>query len=526
MPAVRSATIATATDEPGRKGRGCVLKNWRLWVLGILLVGPIAAYVGVGALWLKDQGWLLPAGSAWILSGVVFTLLASRWTKDQRQLLPPIDWDAPATFSPHDRKAWDLIQEEAERGEATPMEQLTNFDIYIDTGRRLAQRLAAHYEPLSSDPIEHVPLVEMLTALELAAEDLGRLCRQVPGGDLVTMAHYKRAMQAAGYYQKASDIYSYLLPIFNPLGGLARLGAQKLMVAPAWKNMQQNLLRWFYRAYVNRLGTHLVELYSHRLVIGSDQYRRLTRRVAQTALASGGSTPLAVGVAGARGPALARAVAALDAARAGDRATIRTRLASAAADDATLDRIVGMERIEIPGYKVSGGEAPTARDRETLREAVAAAVELDLLVLVVDPRRQAAFARDLAFAADWSRWLLDHPNLEAPPVLVVVAGPPPQPGGPTDPNPLDTLRGALPTTAIELVAVDLEGESAEQAGARLLTPFASLVHRGERAALIRHLQRLSARSKARHLVDQVGRQGRQLWGNLKSSARRTGAGSE
>src|SRR5690349_20023307 len=95
---------------------------------------------------------------------------------------------------------------------------------------------------------------------------------------MVTPAHWKRAVQAAGYFQKANEIYGYLLPIFQPLGGLVRLGTQKLMVQPAWRNMQQNVLRWFYRAFVNRLGTHLIELYSHRLAIGPDHYRKLTRR--------------------------------------------------------------------------------------------------------------------------------------------------------------------------------------------------------------------------------------------------------
>ena len=42
--------------------------------------------------------------------------------------------------------------------------------------------------------------------------------------------------------------------------------------------MQQNVLRWFYQAYVNRLGMHLIELLSGRLAIGAGQYRRLTRR--------------------------------------------------------------------------------------------------------------------------------------------------------------------------------------------------------------------------------------------------------
>src|SRR5262249_632153 len=141
------------------------------------------------------------------------------------------------------------------------------------------------YHPMATDPIERVPVVEFLTALELAADDLTGLCRQVPGGDMLTAGHWKQAVQVAGYLQKANDIYSYLLPIFSPVTGLVRLGTQKVMVTPAWKNMQQNLLRWFFRAYVNRLGMHLIELYSGRLAIGADQYRRLTRKAAKAATA-------------------------------------------------------------------------------------------------------------------------------------------------------------------------------------------------------------------------------------------------
>ena len=75
------------------------------------------------------------------------------------------------------------------------------------------------------------------------------------------------------------------------------------MVQPAWKNMQQNLLRWFFRAYVNRLGTHLIELYSGRLAIGADQYRRLTRQgPGRPATADEGSGP--AGHRGGRGARL------------------------------------------------------------------------------------------------------------------------------------------------------------------------------------------------------------------------------
>ena len=100
---------------------------------------------------------------------------------------------------------------------------------------------------------------------------------------MITPSHWKKAVTVAGYIQRANDIYSYLLPIFSPVTGLVRLGTQQWMVKPAWKNMQQNLLRWFFRAYVNRLGVHLIELYSGRLAIGAEQYRKLTARAAPPA---------------------------------------------------------------------------------------------------------------------------------------------------------------------------------------------------------------------------------------------------
>src|SRR5436305_1664660 len=103
-----------------------------------------------GMLWLNARGWLFWAGALWVASGMVFAYLAARWTKSQRELLPPIDWDAPQTFAKIDRDAWAIVEAEAERGEASSLETLVVFDAYIDTGRRLAKALADHYHPLST----------------------------------------------------------------------------------------------------------------------------------------------------------------------------------------------------------------------------------------------------------------------------------------------------------------------------------------------------------------------------------------
>ena len=130
--------------------------------------------------------------------------------------MPPLDWDSPQTFSPLDRDAWKIVQDEADQGESLTFEVLLGADVYIDTGRRLMKRLVEHYHPLTAHPFDDVPVVELLTAFELASEDLSGLCRQIPGGDMISLSHYRRAMQVAGYISRANDLYAFVSPFLNP----------------------------------------------------------------------------------------------------------------------------------------------------------------------------------------------------------------------------------------------------------------------------------------------------------------------
>lgn len=500
-----------------------MLRNWRAWVLIVLLVGPFVAYIGFGALWLKERGWLLWASLLWIASGVAWQYLATRWTKSKRVLMPPLDWDAPETFSAFDRQAWDLVQDEAKLGEKIAMEKLSEFDTYIDTGRRLAKRLAAHYHPLSTDPIESVPVVELLTALELASEDLNNLCRQVPGGDIVTFSHWKQAVQVSGYIQKANDWYSYLLPIISPMTGLPRLAARNMLVRPAWKNMQQNLMVWFFTAYVNRLGMHLIELNSGRLAIGSEQYRRLTRRNSRVPEAPMG--PLTVAVAGARDSGKSRLIAAIDAARAGDLGAVRARLQAAGLDADLAERLRLIHFEEVDGYVARDG-AETARERSTRRHAVEEATECDLLLLIVDATRPDV-TNDADFVRDWKAWFTAHPGRECPPALVILGGadrpgldgewkPPHQWAQGRAPREvavrarMDALRAALPTQVAEILPVGLGDASPSGVSELVLPALAALLHRADRAHLLRHIQQQRARSKAGRFLSQLGQQGRKL----------------
>lgn len=517
-----------------------MIRNWRSWVLLVLLVGPVLAYIGFGTLWLYDKGWLLIGGLIWVFTGIVFGFLAARWTKSRKELLPPIDWDAPRTFTKIDRDAWALVEAEAERSETASLAGLVEFDVYIDTGRRLAETLAAHYHPLSTDPMGHVPVVDVLTALELASEDLSTLCRQVPGGDMITTTHWKKAVQVAGYLQRANDIYSYLLPIFSPVSGLVRLGTQQFMVKPAWKDMQQNLLRWFFRAYVNRLGLHLIELYSGRLAIGAGRYRRLTRRPERS---TGGAEsvvpPVRIAVAGARDAGKSRLIELVQKAVKGDSTILKARLEGAGIDEAMAEHLKSAEWFEVPGYTADpGGES--ARDRATRRDAVERAVDADMLVLVIDARRDTS-AADAGFAKAWDAWYVEHPTVDLTPALAVLTGmDAPSLGGDWKPpynwesgqGPresavrarLNALRTALPPSVIEIVAVGLPEGLPFGVVELLLPTLIAQFHRAERSALIRHFREVSTRSKARRLMTQVGEHGRSFWTQLRSRRSRPAGG--
>jgi hypothetical protein len=510
------------------------LKQWRSWVLVLLLVGPVLAYVGLGMLWLWERGWvfLSVATGLWVIAGIAFALLAARWTRTTHPMMPPLDWDTPQTFAPLDRDAWRIVQDEAERGEALSFEALMDGGLYIDTGRHLLKGLAAHYHPMATNPLDDVPLVELLTALELAAEDLARLCRQIPGGDLVTLSHWRRAVQVAGYISKANDLYSYLLPFLSPVGGLARWGAREWVVKPAWKSMQQNMLRWFYQAYVNRMGVHLIELLSGRLAIGVEQYRRLTRpALAHIPTESAELGPLTIAVAGTGESGKSRLIAKLQEICAGDPALFKARLGSLGIEPYLAERLRGARWLETPGY-TTWTEVEGRRDRARRIAAVEAAVAGDLLILVIDGRQQNHHA-DIAFAQAWDRWFLEHPRHEAPPTLVVITGADRPDLGDGWHPPYDWATGTgareravralldawhqeLPPTFAAITAVGLSDEQPFGLVEEVLPALATELNRAERTALLRRLHEVGGRSKVGRLVRQLGDHGRALWTSLRS----------
>ena len=355
-------------------------------------------------------------------------------------------------------------------------------------------------------------MIELLTALELAAEDLTHLTRQVPGGDLVTLADYKRAVVAANYIQKASDIYSYLLPIFNPVTGLSRLASQHLMVKPAWKNMQQNVLRWFHRAFVSRLGTHLVELYSGRLVIGSDKYRKLTRKLAKNRPeADSLQDDLTIALAGSKAALRGGLLGSIQGRIADDPAGLAARLAKLGGDPIGLDRLLAATWVHVE-YTASPVGQESARDRSTRRHAVARAVDSDLLILAIDPRLDHREA-DSGFAKAWTAWFAGQPTIPIPPAVALIVA---EDAGEAK-GQVEAVREALPAE----IAPVLAGSTATGLEEWLLPTLTIQCQKAERGALLRHIRDNSARSKASRLIRQVGDHGRSVFQTIRDRKKAT-----
>jgi hypothetical protein len=352
---------------------------------------------------------------------------------------------------------------------------------------------------------------------------------------LISLSHWRRAVQVAGYINKANELYSFVLPFLNPVTGLTRLGTREWIVKPAWKSMQQNILRWFYEAYVNRLGIHLIELLSGRLAIGANHYRRLTRRM-HAAFSTGPEAelaPLAIVVAGAEGAGKSRLIEQIGQACSGEMNLIKARVAGMGLEPSLFDRVKEARWIESSSYPRSGAGQSRAT-RASLQAALKNTAECDLLLLVIDGCRHDQSA-DVAFARAWDRWFQEHPHHEVPPALVVITGVDrPEFGGGWKPHAdgssssaaavreslirarFDNLRASLPPTFHDFAAVGLGDDTPLGVIEHLVPALTPLLLKAERTALIRRLREVAGRSKVGRLVRQLGEHGRSLWGSLRA----------
>src|SRR5262249_12399446 len=125
-----------------------------------------------------------------------------------------------------------------------------------------------------------------------ASHDLAEMVTQyVPAGHLLTVQDWRRAKQATDWYQTANKVYWMVSALFSPINTGARYLAAQVGTARPWQLIQENLIVWFYTAFVHRLGTYLIELNSGRLRVGAQRYRELLQPLPAPAPAAAGPAP-------------------------------------------------------------------------------------------------------------------------------------------------------------------------------------------------------------------------------------------
>jgi predicted GTPase len=404
------------------------MSRWRIIVVLVLLAAPVLFLVAVGGYFLWDRGlsfylWW-PMAACWAAG----YLLAWRWQK-QKRLLHPVDLNPPLYWTDRDRQAWHLVEARAKNAAQLPPKQLSEIDVYIETAKDLSLELARFYHPATADPMASLTIPEMLAVAELASRDLAELVDQyLPGGHLLTVRDWRLARQMTEWYTTASNVYWLVAAVFSPVNTAVRYVASQVGLSQPLQMLQENLILWFYTAYVHRLGTYLIDLNSGRLRVGARRYREL-----MATLATPNGTPAAsAAVAPTPESEPEDQVGRVTVTLCGQVKTGKSSLVNALLGEQRAKTDVLPTTAEVTRYELQPEGIPTrlvlldtvgyghtGPKADQLRATKESAQESDLLLLVLHARNPARQA-DLAMLEGLRDWFASRPDLKAPPILAVL----------------------------------------------------------------------------------------------------------
>jgi predicted GTPase len=412
------------------------MSRWRIMCVAALIVLPFVGLAGAGTYYLWD------AGLAFYVWWPIFLCMAlgyglGWYWQHKRVLLRPHSFDALPHWTERDVAAWQRVEARAKAAAKLDSAQMSEFQFYVTTAEQMALELAAFYHPHAQDPIGNLTIPEILAVVELASHDMAEIVdRYLPGGHLLTINDWRRARVATEWYQSANNLYWLISALFTPIGTTVRFAASKVGLSTPFQMLQQNLLLWFYTAYVHRVGNYLIELHSGRLRIGAARYRALLDKLPPSTDGSkpeGG--PLALKLDQMKPPKdeavdqiKQLTVTLVGQVKAGKSSLINALLGAQLARTDVLPATAGIQRYDLqtPGIPtrfvlldtVGYGHAGPKEDQ--LKATRDAAQQSDLVFLVLHaltPARQA----DLELLKDLKTWFASHPHLKKPPLFAVLS---------------------------------------------------------------------------------------------------------
>jgi predicted GTPase len=404
------------------------MKYWRLIILALLLLIPVSFLGIVAAVAMYQWGWWIWAW--WPLTAclVVALILANRW-QSKRQLLA-LDETPPVHWTDRDQQAWQLVLARAKKTEKIDSDKLGTPQFYVDTAQEMAKELAQFYHPGSKDPVAALTIPEILAVIELASGDLGEMVEKyLPAGHLLTVRDWQRARQAADWYNTASNVYWGVSALFNPVNTAVKYVATQIGLSTPFQLLQKNVILWFYAAFIQRLGTYLIDLNSGRLRVGARRYRQLKEehRLALETLDQAREGKLPEAHADGEAAASRVTITFFGQVKAGKSSLINALLGEQAA---VTDVVPATSEITRYALQQSGldtslvlldtiGYAQAEITKKQYRATFEAARDADLLVFVMhalNPGRQA----DVEVLQALRDWYAANPDLKMPPILGVV----------------------------------------------------------------------------------------------------------
>lgn len=238
---------------------------------------PLLLLLPLGALWLWQQGWLVPwLLLAALLGGLTYGL--SHWLASKAEALPQPEQGPVSSpnkdFSPLDQAAWDSVQQvarEVEPGIVCDRQEL------LLAARATIEAVAGHYHPEAHHAMWRFTLPELFLLTERVSQRLRRvLLEQVPGshllrvGDAMRIWEFKPLVGRGLAVAKGVNLLWRAARLVNPASALLAEARERL-VGAALGDAGSWIQQRGARLWVEEVGRAAIELYSGRLGLDAGQ---------------------------------------------------------------------------------------------------------------------------------------------------------------------------------------------------------------------------------------------------------------
>lgn len=385
-----------------------MLRNLR--VLALLLGAlPLVTLPVLGALWL----WQHEAAIVWVAALLACSALAyglNGWLDRRARAQLQLEVSGPAPhWPPSETAAWAQVEALAD-GLDLQAWPLTDGAGLLRLGRMTVERVARQYHPQAQSPLLALSVPHLLRIIELAARDLGREVReQIPLSDRLTIGRFVEMKRWLELAQDVNGLWRTGRLVINPVNAVLTEAAEHLRNR-AFGAVKTDIQRWLLQEYVRRTGRYAIEVYSGRLLFtDGDPQERMTESSAADVAADVSAVvePLRILVLGQK--------------HAGKSSLVNALIGTSRA---AVDAVLGTEafrayRLERDGFTTALVIDSPGLDELAARQREQAAADADL-ILWVCPAHRADRALDRVALDAMRDHFAAHPELHAPPVLVVM----------------------------------------------------------------------------------------------------------